>query len=328
MRRWGQHWLVLIVGTYVSLIIAWWAVRSLVFDGLWWVALLNTDALVLFLPLVLLLPLALWRRHLRLLLACLVPLGAFGGLYADIILPPITAVPASQPITVMSFNVLWTNNDYPRIAGAIRTAEADIVALQELRPGHLPALAAALGDRLPYQTVHPFDQFHTVGLLSRFPIESVTVLPNPPLTRALLVRMRVNDRPLVVIAAHLTPSLIFDQGLAQVPDRVAAHYGSRRAEVEALLATVRAVDQPTVILCDCNFTDTSEVYARMRSELTDSVAAAGWGLRRTMLAPVVAWPVQRLDYVWYTEALVAIDAVVGPAGGSDHLPIVTRLAWR
>lgn len=58
------------------------------------------------------------------------------------------------------------------------------------------------------------------------------------------------------------------------------------------------------------------------------LAILGWGLRRTMLATGLAWPAQRLDYIWYTDELQAVDAVVGQDGGSDHLPAVARLLWR
>jgi vancomycin resistance protein VanJ len=37
---------------------------------------------------------------------------------------------------------------------------------------------------------------------------------------------------------------------------------------------------------------------------------------------------QRYDYIWHTAELQALDASVGSDGGSDHLPVVARLAWR
>lgn len=63
---------------YVLLFALWLGLRLAFFDGLWWLTLLNTFALALFLPLAVLLPLAIWRRRSQLLLALLVPLAAFG----------------------------------------------------------------------------------------------------------------------------------------------------------------------------------------------------------------------------------------------------------
>jgi vancomycin resistance protein VanJ len=228
----------------------------------------------------------------------------------------------------MTFNVLWSNEDYGRIAGAIQAADPDIVAFQELRPQHLPAIQARLNGAFPYQATHPLDQFHTIGLLSRFPIESVTPLTDPPFERALLVRLRAGAHPLAVIVAHLTPTNMFDRGLAQLPTVVSERYTRRAAQARALVVAAQAAGQPTLVLCDCNLTDTSEAYATLRAGLGDSFREAGWGLGLTMLLPQTSIPAQRYDYIWHSTELVARSAQVGADGGSDHLPVVAPLTWR
>lgn len=71
-------WLARLCIGYVLLIAFWLALRAARFDRLWWLALLNTFALALFLPLAVLLPLALWPGRRRLLAALALPLVAFG----------------------------------------------------------------------------------------------------------------------------------------------------------------------------------------------------------------------------------------------------------
>jgi vancomycin resistance protein VanJ len=34
------------------------------------------------------------------------------------------------------------------------------------------------------------------------------------------------------------------------------------------------------------------------------------------------FPLQRLDYIWHTNRLAALNALVGTDGGSDHLPLL------
>ena len=58
-----------------------------------------------------------------------------------------------------------------------------------------PVLLVPPGDAMqpepldePESGSHPVEQFHTIGLLSRLPIESATPLPDPPFERALLLR--------------------------------------------------------------------------------------------------------------------------------------------
>jgi vancomycin resistance protein VanJ len=325
--RSGLDWVRWVTWGYVAFIIAWVVARGLAADHLWWLALLNTDALALFLPLLALLPFTVWQRRPSQLAALMAPLVVFGWLYGDVVLPPLDrSSPTDPAIVAMTFNVLWSNQNYDRIVTAVRVADADLVALQELRPGHLQALVAELGTDYPYRAIHPTDP--SIGLFSRFPIVATEPLPDPPFPRALLVRVRAGDRPLTVIVAHLTPTNMLDHGLDQLPTTVMECYRSRADQADGLLAAVRAAGQPAIVLCDCNLTDTSAAYARLRSELVDSFAVAGWGLRRTMLAPGLGWPAQRLDYVWSTAELRAVAAEVGQDGGSDHLPAIARLVWR
>jgi vancomycin resistance protein VanJ len=97
------------------------------------------------------------------------------------------------------------------------------------------------------------------------------------------VRLRVEGQPLSVIVAHLTPTNMLDRGLAELPTVVAERYARRGQQAATLLAAARAAGQPTLALCDCNFTETSQAYATMRASLADSDAEAAWGLGLTML---------------------------------------------
>lgn len=327
-KRSRRGWLGWITTSYVFLIAVWVALRLAWFDGLWWLALLSTFALALFLPLAILLPLALWRRRRRLVAALMLPIATFAWLYGSLLLPRGTSAETTPAFTAMSFNVLWSNQEYGRIARAITTANPDIIAFQELRPEHLPAITERLGAAYPYQATHPVEQFHTIGLLSRFPIEEVTALADPPFERALLARLRVEGRPLVVIVAHLTPTNMLDHGLARLPETVTERYARREQQAAALLEAVRETGQPTIVLCDCNFSDSSEAYALLSASMGDSFLAAGWGFGHTMLAPGRSFPAQRLDYIWHNGELRAIEAWVGADGSSAHLPVVARLGWR
>lgn len=61
---------------YTIAMALWLVMRALFFDRFWWLALANTVAVYLFLPLVLLIPLALWCRAWPLLLGLCLPLLA------------------------------------------------------------------------------------------------------------------------------------------------------------------------------------------------------------------------------------------------------------
>jgi vancomycin resistance protein VanJ len=81
------------------------------------------------------------------------------------------------------------------------------------------------------------------------------------------------------------------------------------------------------VLCDCNLTDTSQAYPQMAQGLSDSFAQVGWGFGHTFQGEEWKFPLQRLDYIWHTDRLNAIDAYVGKDGGSDHLPILANFDY-
>jgi endonuclease/exonuclease/phosphatase family metal-dependent hydrolase len=188
------------------------------------------------------------------------------------------------------------------------------------------ALVAALAPAYRYQAVHPVDRFHTVGVLSRLPIEMITALPDPPVERGLQVTVHYGTQQLSVLIVHLAPNNMplwpLDQFIATTIDR----YTQRATEVAYLQTVVQKRLLPTLILCDCNMTDTSETYAQLRRVVADSFQERGWGVGHTLSVTGVPFPVQRVDYIWHTDELHVIDAYIGPDGGSDHLPMVATLS--
>jgi vancomycin resistance protein VanJ len=316
--------------SYVGSMLGWLGLRLVFFDGLWWLALLNTLAFYLFLPLVILLPLALWRRRWPLLIGLLAPCSMFAALFAPLLLPAFKAsrpVGDERSIKIMTFNVLWSNHDYATIAQMIRASQPDVIGLQEVRPKDVAALSNALGAGYPYYAAHPVDAFHTVGLLSRFPLESLTVLPNPPLERGIQVTIRLGDYPLSIAVVHLAPNNMPLQPLSEFAAVTKQRYAQRAAEVDFLEQHIRQRMMPTIVVCDCNMTDTSETYARLHSVVGDSFQERGWGFGHTLSARSMPFPVQRVDYIWHTGELSVLDAFVGPESGSDHLPVIATLRY-
>lgn len=313
---------------YISLLVLWFCLRFVFFDSIWWLALLNTIAFYLFVPFALLIPLSVGLRQRGLVLGLAVPTLMFVGLFGRLLLPSLSAptlVP-QQAFRVMSFNILWSNQNYAEIAQAVQTVNPDIIGLQEVRPPNIAALTAALPD-YPYSAFHPPDTYHTVGIMSRFPIVSTVSLPNPPLERGLQSVIDVNGKPVTVIVAHLAPNNMPLFPLSEFVSQTKERYTRRAAETEQLKQAVQKRDHPTVVVCDCNMTDTSQTYAQLRSILVDSFLEVGWGLGHTLRVAAFPFPVQRVDYVWHTTDLQAVNADVADSGGSDHQPVVATIQF-
>jgi endonuclease/exonuclease/phosphatase (EEP) superfamily protein YafD len=311
---------------YVTLIALWLVLRALFFDQIWWLALVNSFAIYLFMPLPPLLLAALWRRRLAPILGLAIPAAAFGALFGALLLPRPSTPPADRPtITAMSFNVLTSNKDTGALVEAIRAAQPDILGMQELTAGKRDALKAAFGQQLSYHTLDWPRSDGNVGLMTRFPIEAAQPISLPTGQPALHAILRVGERKLHVLVAHLSPNHLFNDPTIDLATATTNAYARRATEIARLTEEMRSLDAPAILLCDCNLTDTSQAHATLQAFLTDSFGEAGWGLRLTNYASSISFLGQRIDYVWHSAGLLALTAEVGRAGGSDHLPVVAQL---
>jgi endonuclease/exonuclease/phosphatase (EEP) superfamily protein YafD len=313
---------------YVALIALWLMLRAIFFDQIWWLGLLNTFAIYLFVPLPLLLLAGLWQRRWALICGLAVPTAAFFILFGTLVLPkPASFQTHDATITVMTFNVLTSNKDTDALVDSIRAAQPDILGMQELTNGKRAALRTGLGDQLPHHTFDGTTSFGNVGLMTRFPIEALRPISLPTAQPALYARLRVNGQRVHIFVAHLTPNHLFKNPTIDLATAASDAFARRAAEVAFLREELRGLNEPALLLCDCNLTDTSQAHAELGAFLSDSFREAGWGVRNTNDASSLIGPLQRIDYVWHSTGLVAITAGVGQAGGSDHLPVVVHLRF-
>lgn len=148
----------LVIG-YVGFITLWLLSRFLVFDQLWPLALLNTVAEYLFIPIplliILIIILSLWQHQRVSLILLLLPIVGFVSLLGELFWPTLSK--STQPqegslITVMSFNVLHENQDYAATVSSIRAASPDLIGFEELTPTNANAIAQMLNE-YPYGTL-------------------------------------------------------------------------------------------------------------------------------------------------------------------------------
>ena len=311
-----------LVWVYIVLFSLWILLRFLFFDSLWWLALINTVALYMFVPLILFLPFALLWRKWGLLFGLCFPLGIFIGLYASFFLPSLSTTVSQnqQIIKVMTFNMLFNNSDYDAITQMVNENNPDIIGLQEVPPQTVPILIKNFASSYPYHAFHPVELKHNVGILSRFPIDKFITLPTPPIERGIQVTLRLNNgKPMDAIVTHLIPPYPLNKVF-----KLAQYWYERRSQEVSYISNIpKQYDDPIIVMCDCNFTDTSETYSQMQKVMEDSFHQKGWGLGHTFLGKF--FPIGRIDYIWHTKDIKTIEASVGEEAGSDHLPVIAKL---
>ncbi|HEY47116.1 MAG TPA: hypothetical protein G4O14_10075 [Anaerolineae bacterium] len=238
---------------------------------------------------------------------------------------PVDEVPPSLPMRVMTYNIHSSYNfegrqDPEEIARVIEESGADIIALQEVSRGWLingsTDLVSWLARRLNMHILFKGTTGPVWGnaILTRFPIMDHGS-GGLPLAGSLLGRGYLwakfdvgAQHPIQIIATHLhhLDDEVFVR-LAQVP--VLLEYWDHAPG--------------SVILGDLNARPgEADMDLILQAGLIDSWTEAGSGVGYTYSA---GDPFKRIDWIWHTDDLVALDAEVLRSTASDHLPVIITL---
>jgi len=213
--------------------------------------------------------------------------------------------------TVVTANLQHANQSWAPFLEWLDRQPADLVVVQELTPGWARILGG-LPD-YTYRELRPRADAYGVGVLSRWPLESVATVDlagdGLPALTGLAV---VDGRPVRFLGMHarwpMTPWL--------ARDRDAALAGAARL--------VRDDPRPVVVLGDLNLSPDAPAFARLLRDagLHDVMRGPDW--RPTWQADF--WPLAlRIDHVLVSGDLCVERADVGAAIGSDHRPVAARL---
>ena len=238
--------------------------------------------------------------------------------------PPILA----KTLRVMSYNIhvgvgMDKKLDLPRIAAVINGQRADLVGLQEVdrgveRTGRIDEIAElaklthmdyAFAFNLKYQGGQ-----YGVAILSRYPIRSTDhrlYLNTREAERRGFIRAEVNiDGRLVnFVTTHLDYQ--YEDG--------------RVFEAEQLLAGLKDVKGPLIVVGDFNDVPTGGAYRLMNEQFADAWIESGASDQG--LSYPADKPVKRIDYILFRQGdrIRAKKAWIVSTLASDHVPVVADL---
>jgi vancomycin resistance protein VanJ len=329
--RVGLGTLVIAYVVSITLILALLAFGS-VRDG--WPAFVREMMLYLFVPTPFLLAAGLILRARRSVVVSLMPLGIFVFLYGSLFLPKAPTAATGAAFRVLSYNVGAARGlgDPEAVMGAVREADADVIVLVEARPDSLRTIGAALADSHPHQ----------VGSQSVFVFSRLQLYePRGGLVRSgahdsLLADVEVNGRLVALAAVHLQRTESYSgswRGMSALVSTVMQYRTSTRDDaIRELSALLHGIAGPHVLAGDFNMTPSSRSYQLMRAHYQDSHVEAGWGFGHTYPASSrtsgVSVPLLRIDYIFHSPDVAAIQSRVARDQGSDHRAIVADLATR
>lgn len=251
---------------------------------------------------------ALVRRSAATAVAVVMPmvlwLSMFAGLLPD-------KYQGSGHLRVLTHNVDADNTDVAGTTEVLLSADADIVALEELDPSGQGDYRESLAEAYPFHVVHG-----TVGLWSKYEIvDSQPVDIEIGWTRAMRAVIETPDGPAAVYVAHLASVRVGTDGFTS---------SQRDATAQALGSAIDAEEFDRVVLLgDLNGTAQDRSLAPITYQLESTQALAGAGFGFSWPA---AFPMARIDHI-LVRGVTATSSWSLDRTGSDHLPVAADLSY-
>lgn len=329
--------LIAVSGAYLFILFSWLGIYFLTGDRFTVIALINYIAVYLFVPLVLVLIVAIICKSRWLTVGFVVGALAFLWFWGDLFLPRLNQNSSSGPtLTVMTYNVLAWHNHYDAILETIQAENPDILLLQELNNGLASLLKNELSNVYPYQVLNPVDNPEGIGVISKFPIhQSGISFPQLWAGGPQILELEWNGKEILLVNIHMTPTtgiLPFDE----------AEESIRSREQEAhLLANLSDQSDSVIIGGDANTSSLSDAYQIITTEVTDSFRVAGFGLGHTFPGSTIPesdrphigrlfvppW-MTRIDYIFLSDDWTTLSARIARFDGvSDHRGVIAELGY-
>ncbi len=246
---------------------------------------------------------------------------AVGALNLAVVLPlylgsPAQASPDQPNLTVMSFNLLSSNESYSEVLEYIESVDPDLVLLHE---ASRPWEVAVESSDLDYdEVIRPRSDnliFGTLVLVRGLDIEAVSYGFDLSSPRAVQLTYTPHgwDSPISVLGTHpVAPT-----------DRERA--GLRDAQLE--FAGEWAADQSGAffVVGDFNATPWSAPFRQLMGAAELNNSQSGFGLQPTFSTESFTLLRVPIDHLVHSPALEVTDRQLGPSLASDHFPLIVTL---
>lgn len=313
-RRWGVA-----TAVYLALMVFWLGLWWLTADRFWWLVMVNRIVPYLFVPALVLPVLFLVKRRWRLAIMAGLPLLIFLWIYRPYLWSQRGEM-GTAVLRVMSYNVLFSNQNVEGVAEVIRTYAPDLVALQEVQPAMMAALQESLAAEYPYALMGTINDFGTTAVFSRYPFLDQQIVDLGDDRPATMVTVEAAGERVVFTAVHLRAYGLRWVPLRQIPQAIGERTRLQNRQAELLLAALAEQEGTVIVSCDCNSKESSSSY-RMLAETLANAAHS-----RPNLSLLGASPdrnLQHIDYILYRGNVRANGVyVIDDSGGSDHQPII------
>jgi endonuclease/exonuclease/phosphatase (EEP) superfamily protein YafD len=215
----------------------------------------------------------------------------------------------TKPLKLIQFNTLFNNPTPERSLLWIKTESPDFVMLQEVSQSNARTIYDGLAETMPYGLICKFATVGGVAVRSKFPMLNQGCTAGQGLVWLLA---EIDGKKMSFASAHLHWPYPFQQW----------------RQIERLQAALKGIPRPVILTGDFNAAAWSETAQRVAAATDTHVVS---GLRFTLRMgprPIGPIPFLPIDQVLVPNEVTVGDIHLGPAIGSDHLPVVTVFELR
>ncbi len=221
----------------------------------------------------------------------------------------VEAPPAASGINMVQFNLSYRNSNPNAVADFIRAADADVVTLQEVT-GKAAKVMELLAKDYPTRIRCRYARVGSVAVLSRLPSASGEAQGCVDGQGMTWIRVIAGGQELTVASLHLHWPWPYQQ----------------YRQIGELEKYLREMPRPILLAGDFNAAPWSHAVQRVATAAGASVAPGlrfSFGIEFSPWAPSLPIPI---DHILLPGEVTPLHVRLGPAVGSDHRPIVARLA--
>ncbi len=230
---------------------------------------------------------------------------------------PLTNTPAD--LSMMTFNTLVNPE---ALEDAINAYGTDLVLIQET-PSLSELQELELTER--YTLVYGGERRGN-AVFSNYPVLAERNISLGGGWEAQRLVLKVDGRELAVYNVHLLLPLNLRPVESTVGQLLGARYDerTRNAQIRTLLEELEAEPLPYIVAGDFNLSEYSPIYHELAAVMKDSYRESARGFGFSWHS---AFTFLRIDYIWHSPALVAVESLRGERFASDHYPVISELAW-
>ncbi|WP_417602900.1 endonuclease/exonuclease/phosphatase family protein [Owenweeksia hongkongensis] len=258
-----------------------------------------------------------------------------------------------QKLKVMSFNVrLFNQYDWiddhtieTQIVELIKDENPDVLMLQEYKKTD-KATAKSLG--FSYSSFKPNrNGQYGLAIFSKFKIEKseAIIIENDSSYNNQFQYADIvwKKKPIRFINVHLASIGLeysdyellenpdtenhekLEKGIKSIANNLSNAFKRREVQIQSVVHEIQTSPNPVVLAGDFNDVPQSFVYHEIDNELEDSFTESGQGFGKTYVKSPVPL---RIDYIFHSENLHALNFKHIKRELSDHYPITADLEWR